>query len=53
MEGVQLGEELGLVHDVHVGVYEDPAHPRAPAPHHVTEVGPGLVGWVRMQSAEI
>ena len=51
MEGIQLGEELGLVDDVHVGVDEDPAHPLAPALHHVTEVGPRLVMRVRMQSA--
>ena len=51
MEGIQLGEQLGLVDDVHVGVDEDPAQPPAPPHHHVTEVGPGLVMRVRMQSA--
>lgn len=51
MEGVQLGEELGLVDDVHVGVDEDPAHPPVAPHHHVTKVGPGLVMRVRMQSA--
>ena len=50
MEWVKLGEELRLVDNVHVGVDEDPAHPLAPAHHHVTEVGPGLVMRVRMQS---
>ena len=51
MEGIQLGEQLGLVDDVHVGVDEDPAHPPAPPHHNMTKVGPGLVMRVRMQSA--
>ena len=50
VEGIQLGEELGLVDNVHVGVDEDPAHPLTLA-HDVTKVGPGLVMGVRMQSA--
>lgn len=53
VEGVQLGEELGLVDNVHVGVDEDPAHPLATTHHHVTKVGPGLVMRVRMQSVVV
>ena len=50
VEGIQLGEELGLVDNVHVGVDEDPAHALTVAHHDVTKVGPGLVMGVRMQS---
>ena len=50
MEGIKLGEELGLVNNVHVGVDQDPAHTLAP--HHMTKVGPGLMIGMGMQAAE-
>ena len=49
MEGIKLGEELGLVNNVHVGVDQDPAH--ALVPHHMTKVGPGLMIGMGMQAA--
>ena len=50
MEGIKLGEELGLVNNVHVGVDQDPAHTWAS--HHMTKVGPGFMIRMGMQAAE-